>query len=154
MPLHANTNNCDGLQLLLDGLERQGAGTKRAIHGEFESGAKRGKYEDEVAGTLLGILWPSWSSTNSSAASFRVHKHTLQPVDHQIEELPIPRNTKCGEHQHAHQLSEPDYLNLHPDAMLISGIGGPSSEEIVSVRIIDIHALVKHHGNEPYLQLV
>jgi len=86
--------------------------------------------------------------------SFRTHKPILQPVDHQIEESLIPRNTKCGEHQHAHQSSESDYLNLHPDAMLISGIGGPSSEEIISVRIIDIHALVKHHGNEPYLQLV
>jgi len=154
LPLHANTNNCDELQLLLDGLERQGAGTKRAIHGEFEPGAKRGKYEDEVAGTLLGILWPSWSSTNFSAVGFRTHKHILQPVNHQIEELPIPRNTKCGEHQHAHQLSQSNNLNLDPNAMLISDIGCPSSEEIVSVRIIDIHALVKHHGNEPYLQLV
>ena len=54
--LHANTNDCDGLQLLLDRFERQGAGTKRAIHGEFQPGAKRGKYEDEVAGTFLRIL--------------------------------------------------------------------------------------------------
>ena len=83
--------------------------------------------------------------TNSSAVGFRTH---------QIEELPISRNTKCGEHQHAHQLSESNSLNRHHDAMPIPDISCPSSEEIVSVRIIDIHALVKHHGNEPYLQLV